>query len=208
MEHPVILSGEYKGVIILLKKGNALEELPINYEADHSNLFYGIFAAISSALKIGGGFVQAIANKFNAESSINKALAKKKYILGDVIYCPHRDNNFFLLVLDSASQNLEAAEKNLLKATIIKGLDEAESQGLSSVIIPGISCKNNAFPIKVAANIHFEAIEDFIDERELRGKSKNIDLISVCLYQDDEANAFTESAKHKFKKYDCYVSCE
>lgn len=199
MELEVLGVGEYEGVIIMLKKGSSLSEIPINYQSEKRTLEFGLMSSINSKCLISGGLSGQIGKMFGKDR-ISQELLKQHRRQGDVV--PYTTNSQFLkkiyfLVLDSSSQNVGDFEKDLLKNTIKKALNEMENDKLDSAVIPGISCQNNRYPINIAADLHFEAIEEFIEETMPR----NLNLISICLYDQDEVDAFLVSAHVKLKKY-------
>ena len=200
-ENTLIKFGEYEGVIILIKKGSSLEEQPINYSSVTNSLKYGIMSAVNSALQITGGLVKQLARKFKI---IDIKRDNKSQLLreGEVLnYSLEQDylKQLYFLLLDVAPGQVEEREKKILKETIMKALNKMEEDGLTSAVIPGISCRHNRFPIKTAADMHFEAIEEFIEVT----KPKNLKLITICLFQQDEIDGFIQSSDLKFKKYSC-----
>ena len=199
VEKPVIRFGMYEGVVITINKCSSLEEMPINYVSTNNGFKFGIMSALSTALKITGGLAKQLADKFNIQD-INRDRKNQIISEGEVVsYSLEKDylKKLYFLLLDAAPEQVEEREKKMLKDTIMKALLQMEEDGLTSAIIPGISCRHNKFPIRTAADMHFEAIEEFIEVY----KPKNIDQISICLYQEDEIDGFLQSAELKFKKY-------
>ncbi|OMJ67850.1 hypothetical protein SteCoe_34885 [Stentor coeruleus] len=192
--------GEYKDSYILVKKGSSLDEYPINYTLRDPNGKFSLFSAIDSKMRI-GGLTGEICNIYG-ENAFLQSLRKKRCNLGDIIpLLPSNQDNplrhYTLLVLNRSGKDVDDHEKIFLKNTIIKALEDANRQGMQAVVIPGICCKTNSFPLSEAADLHFEAVEEFIENND----NRVLRLFVFCLYQDDEIGAFLSTASYKFKKY-------
>lgn len=203
--NPLRALGEYKDSFILIKKGSSLDEFPINYTDQDPNGKFCLFSAIDSRMRIGG--LTGEICKLYVEGVFISSISGKRYKVGDIIPLqPSIQDNplrqFTLLVFNRSGKDVDDSEKILLKNTIIKALENANTQGMQAVVIPGICCKTNSFPLAEAADVHFEAVEDFIENND----NRVLRLFVFCLVQDDELNAFLNTASYKFKKYSLHWS--
>ena len=85
---------------------------------------------------------------------------------------------------------------------LIKLLETAEKQGITSIAIPAISCGIFGFPIQPGAFCHMAAFFQFADDRAR--KSKYLQIIKFGLFQEGEALEFGKEFLNKLSKFDSF----
>ncbi|OMJ81037.1 hypothetical protein SteCoe_18600 [Stentor coeruleus] len=200
-ENLIIALGEYKDSVILIKSGSPLDELPINFAKSEPSGKFALLSSINTHMTI-GGLTEEI-SLIHGQNVIHEHLNKKHYNPGDVIYIPAKNKenplrHIILLVLDPSLELSNHQERNVFKENIIKALEEAERHGMEAVVLPGIGCGNSSMSLQHSADVHFEAIEEFVTRYESRGSLK---LFSICLRQSVESEVFRDVWRIRSKKY-------
>ena len=80
---------------------------------------------------------------------------------------------------------------------IKKGFDYAEENNFDGIVLPGHEIIYKLFSMETAANMHFDAIQMFLDSRV----TNNIKIICVCIENEEDFKFFAKSAYEKFQKY-------
>jgi len=90
-------------------------------------------------------------------------------------------------------------EKNLLYETVFNILEEAESQGFTSVAMPAISTGIYQFPLDLAATIILDAVKDFLKQPLPGQKLREVHVIDQS---SSVASQFCKTALTVFKDVD------
>lgn len=207
MSLELLAFGEYLNTKIFIKKGNCLKELPFTYEDTFSlpvlNKFL-LYSSVSPTLDLSEGLAAMVLQleDTNLKETIEDRGTKRPKI-GELIYIntflTHWDS-VILLVLDELTDVTDDDRQDLTEY-MKNGLDLAEEKGVASVVMPGHPVIFKMFPLQDATDIHFEAIEMFLESR----KSTNINSIYLCIDLPLHLQSYLSTASTKFLKYSTYL---
>ena len=192
----------------MIKKGNFLKEFPFYYADTFSNpiiarftLYSGIFSTLSLDSGLAGEIMKNIEDNNLAEKIAERGTKRPK--VGELIfietYLMYWDS-IILVVLDQLPNSTDDDRIDIIEY-IRNGYDMAENKGYSAIVTPGHPVIFTMFPSDIAADMHIDAIEMFLENRT----SNNIKIISICIASDDDLQAFLISASNKFTKYTSWL---
>jgi hypothetical protein len=200
MSNRFLALGDYYGCKIVIKEVKPLDEIPVYYESDSTILKFGILADLDISPNNYNLTIKDIANEIKndtIESKRRQVRNQKGEIIAIRADKDGTERHFFLLLLDTSLIGNPGNNRVFLKSVITDALLKAEQKKLVSVIVPNLCSNNRNISAKDLADSHFEAIEQFISDRQ----STNVKVIYVCIATRNVAEDFLNSARIKFKKY-------
>lgn len=199
--------GQQKGTTILLKKGNCLKEYPYYYTEEFSKPFickFTLYSDLPGNLALDDGLAKEIM-ALGEESLVQtiKERGTKRPKSGELLFVPeiltHWESLIFVIIHQLENPNDD--DRIEIVEYLKLGLDLAEEKQYDAVVMPGHSMIYKMYPLDEAVRIHFDAIGMFLENRT----TNFIKIISLCIEQEDQIEAFLLCAQERFQQYSAWL---
>ena len=207
MSLELLAIGEYRGVKIFIKRGSCLKEFPYYYENSFSNpcvLNFALYSSIYPALDMSEGLageIMKIEDTNLAEKVAERGTKRPK--IGELIcvatYLTHWDCVVFVVLDELMNPTID--DRQDITEYMKFGLDLIEEKGVSSIVMPGHAVVFKIFECSVAAEMHLEAIEMFLDGKT----TENVKSIYLCVESEEQLQAYLTAASEKFQNYSMWI---
>lgn len=199
--------GEYKGVTILVKRGNCLKEFPYYFTEEFAKPFICKFS-IYSDLPVNLSLESGLAGKIMqlSENNLPAKIAErgtKRPKPGEIVFVPqnltHWESLIFVVLPELENPNED--DRIELIEYMKNGFDIAEQNEYDALVVPGFPIVFSMFPLDTAASMQLEALEMFLENRS----TTYLKIISLCIESDEELQSFLRVGQERFQKFSTWL---